>query len=157
MPELRDALAEGGFEDVSTYLQSGNVLLSTKGKAEGVARAVERLIEKRFGLDISVIVRTRAELVKVVERDPLADSADDPKRYQVTFLAKKLPREVALEISSTAVEPEQVVVSGREIYAWHPGGVGRSKLAAFLSGKKLGVPATARNWSTVTKLLELTS
>jgi uncharacterized protein (DUF1697 family) len=54
-------------------------------------------------------------------------------------------------------EPEQLVVSGREIYAWHPSGVARSKLWGRLAGRGLGVTATARNWATVTKLLELAS
>jgi uncharacterized protein (DUF1697 family) len=157
MPALREALTEAGFDDVQTYVQSGNVVLSSRASAATVARKVAGVAEDRFGLDIDVLVRTRAELAKVVERDPLGRVAKDPKRYQVTFLAEKPNAEVVKKLAAAAVEPEQLVHVGRELYAWHPNGVGRSKLAALLSGPQLGVTATARNWVTVTKLLEMAS
>ena len=155
MPRLREALEEAGYEDVATYVQSGNVVLSSSDSATKVARAVERLVEKEFGLKIPVVVRTRAQLAKVVERDPLAKVAKDPKRYQVSFLEKKPSAELVRKLEEVAAPTERVVADGREIYAWHPEGVARSKLWAMLAGKGLGVTATARNWTTVTKLLEL--
>ena len=155
MPELREALADAGFEDVQTYLQSGNVVLSSGASPQQVARKCERQIADRFGLDISVVVRTRAELAKVVKRNPLGKVATNPKRYQVSFLAGKLDPEVARKLEALAAPSERFVVDGREIYAWHPSGVARSKLWAALAGRGLGVTATARNWTTVTKLLEL--
>jgi uncharacterized protein (DUF1697 family) len=155
MPDLREELTEAGFDDVETYVQSGNVVLSSDASATTVARKVARVIKDRFGLDVDVLVRTRAELAKVVKRDPLGKVAKDPKRYQVTFLATKPKAQVVKKLAAAAVEPEQLVHNGRELYAWHPNGVGRSKLAALLSGPQLGVAATARNWATVTKLLEM--
>jgi uncharacterized protein (DUF1697 family) len=157
MPELRDALSEAGFDDVSTYLQSGNVVLTSAAKPEQTARRCERLIEDRFGLDVKVVVRTRAELARVVERNPLADVAKDPKRHQVSFLADKPSAETVRKLEAARAEPERLVVSGREIYAWHPSGVARSKLWALLAGQGLGVTATSRNWTTVTNLLDLAS
>ena len=82
--------------------------------------------------------------------------ADDPKRYQVSFLSETLAPAVKKELEAADVEPERVAVHGREIYAWHPGGVQRSPLVKLLTDEKLGVTATARNWNTVTKLLDLT-
>jgi uncharacterized protein (DUF1697 family) len=155
MPELREVLANAGFEQVQTYLQSGNVVLSTDVEAEQTARRCEQLIADRFRLDVKVVVRTRSELARVVRRNPLGDVAVNPKRYQVSFLAGKLPAATKRRLEDAVVEPEQLVVSGREIYAWHPEGVARSKLWSLLAGSGLGVTATARNWTTVTKLLEL--
>jgi uncharacterized protein (DUF1697 family) len=155
MPELRAALEAAGFEEVRTYVQSGNVVLSSRKSPEGVARGVERVIADRFGLNIEVVVRRRAELAGVVKRNPLGKVATEPRRYQVTFLAKAPGADVVKKLESSAVGGEQVVLAGRELYAWHPDGVGRSKLAALLAGKGLGVTATARNWATVTKLLAL--
>jgi uncharacterized protein (DUF1697 family) len=155
MPELREALAEAGFEDVKTYVQSGNIVLISKSKPEATARKVGRLIRDRFDLDIAVVARTAAELARVVKKNPLGDVAKDPKRYQVSFLAEKLKRETQRELEAAAVEQERVVFDGREIYAWHPAGVARSKLWAALASNKLAVDATARNWTTVTKLLEM--
>jgi uncharacterized protein (DUF1697 family) len=155
MPKLRDVLTDAGFEDVKTYVQSGNVVLSAKGSAEQVARKCERLVSAEFGLDIPVVARTRAQLAKVVERNPLGKVATDPKRYQVSFLTGKLPAEVVRKLEAVAAPTERFVVSGREVYAWHPAGVARSKLWAMLAGRDLGVTATARNWTTVTALLGL--
>jgi len=155
MPALREALEEAGSEDVRTYVQSGNVVLSSGASAKQAARDVERLIADRFGLEIAVVARTRNELAKVVDRNPLARVAKDPKRYQVSFLEAKPTAKVVRELEEVAAVKEKVVSIGREIYAWHPDGVARSKLWARLAGKDLGTTATARNWTTVTKLLEL--
>ena len=155
MPKLREALEEEGFEDVSTYVQSGNVVLSSKASAKKVGSEIERLITDRFGLDIDVVVRTRAELAKVVERNPLGKVAKNPKLYQVTFLEKAPGSQVLRKLEAAAVGKEQVEHVGRELYAWHPDGVGRSKLASLMSGTGLGVTGTARNWTTVTKLLAM--
>jgi uncharacterized protein (DUF1697 family) len=155
MPQLRDLLTAAGFEDVRTYLQSGNVVLSGKGTANKVAQECERLIGKHFGLDIPVVARTRAELAKIVQRDPLGKVAVDPKRYQVTFMTGKLGADAVRRLEAAAAPSERFVVSGREVYAWHPEGAARSKLWTVLAGRGLGVTATARNWTTVTNLLEL--
>jgi uncharacterized protein (DUF1697 family) len=155
MPQLRAALEDAGLEEVRTYLQSGNVVLTSRDSAAKVARTFERLIEKEFGLKIPVVVRTRAEVARVVKRNPLAKVAKNPKRYQVSFLEKKPSAELVRKLEAVAAPAERVVAKGREIYAWHPEGVARSKLWAALAGKGLGVTATARNWTTVTKLLEL--
>jgi uncharacterized protein (DUF1697 family) len=155
MPALREAFADAGFEDVQTYLQSGNVVLSTGAEAKTVARKCEAVIADRFELEIAVVVRTRAQLAAIVRRNPLGDVAKDPKRYQVSFLDRKPAAEVVRKLEALAAGGERLVGSGRELYAWHPKGVARSKLWAALAGRGLGVTATARNWTTVTKLLEL--
>ena len=155
MAKLRDALEDAGFAEVCTHLQSGNVVLESETKPEQTARTCERLIESEFGLAIDVVVRTPAELARVVKRNPLGKIANDPKRYQVSFLAGPLPAAAKRKLEDAVSGTEELVVSGREIYAWHPNGVARSKLWATLAGRGLGVTATARNWTTVTKLLEL--
>jgi uncharacterized protein (DUF1697 family) len=155
MPALRDALEESGFEEVSTYVQSGNVVLTSKASAKQVGSDVQRLIAGRFGLDVAVVVRTRAQLAAVVKRNPFGKVAKSPKLYQVTFLEKAPSAEVVRKLEAAAAGQEQVAHIGRELYAWHPDGVARSKLATLMSGKGLGVTGTARNWTTVTKLLEV--
>ena len=157
MPALREALAEAGFEDVQTYVQSGNVVLTSQTKPDAVARKCEKLIAERFGLEIPVLVRSRAQLARVVQRNPLAKVATEPKRYQVTFLSEKLPAKIVRELEDAAAGDEQVVIAGREVYAWHPKTIARSRLWSKLAGKGLGVTATSRNWATVEALLELAS
>jgi uncharacterized protein (DUF1697 family) len=155
MPALRELLEGHGHGDVRTYLQSGNVVLTSAASPARLERDLQRQISESAGFDVQVFVRTRDELAKIVARDPLGDVADDPKRYQVSFLSAKPERKVVRALAAEDVEPERVVVVGREVYAWHPGGVGRSPLAKLLTEKRLGVGATARNWATVTALLAL--
>jgi uncharacterized protein (DUF1697 family) len=155
MPKLREVLTSAGMKDVRTYVQSGNVVVSSRAHPDTLARKTERVIAEEFGFDVDVVARSRDELAEVVERNPLADVATNPKRYQVSFLAAE-PDPVKLEkIGALALESERLVAVGRELYAWHPEGVARSKLWAALACTGLGVTATARNWTTVTTLLEM--
>jgi uncharacterized protein (DUF1697 family) len=155
MPELRAALEAAGFRDVTTYVASGNVVLTSRASPQRVVADVHALIVKRFGFDISVLVRSHAELAEVVGRDPLAKGSVDPKRYLVTFMSGDLPQELVEKLRGVAAAEEQFVVVGREIYSWHPAGVGRSPLWERLAAKQVGLATTSRNWSTVTALLAM--
>jgi uncharacterized protein (DUF1697 family) len=155
MPALREVLATA-FSDVRTYVQSGNVVLVSGLPPEQVARDCEHLIEERFGFPVDVLVRTRDDLAEVVRRDPLGAVALDPKRYQVTFLETELDDAARAKLKELEAPGEPFLLAGRELYSWHPAGVGRSKLWARLaSDRRLGVTATARNWTTVTTLLKM--
>jgi uncharacterized protein (DUF1697 family) len=157
MAELRTLLTDAGYKDVRTYVQSGNVVLGSPAKPAEVERDLRALISERFGFDVPVVVRSRRQLKRVIELDPIDDAAGDPKRYQVTFLADKLPVDAATRFQERMIESERFVVRGREIYTWHPEGVARSKLAGAIADKGLGITATARNWTTVTTLLDMAS
>jgi uncharacterized protein (DUF1697 family) len=151
MPKLREVLEDAGFDDVQTYVQSGNVVLSTGKAAKQTARAVEKLIQKHFRLDVPVVARTKGELAAVVKSNPLEKVAEDPKRYQVTFFETKPDSKLIRKLDELAVEDERLAHSGREIYAWHPAGIARSKVWNELARSG----GTSRNWTTVTKLLDL--
>jgi uncharacterized protein (DUF1697 family) len=153
MPELRELLTEHGYGHVQTLVQSGNIVLTSRVSPKRLERDLQEQIAEDLGVDTPVIVRTRDELAEVVQRDPLGRVADNPKRYQVTFLASAPDPAAARAAEAVDVAPEELVVHGREVYTWHPGGVQRSKANVAIA-KHLGT-GTARNWNTVTKLLEL--
>ena len=155
MADLRELLEEAGYEDVRTHLQSGNVVLSSTLSPRKLEAQLERQLAKGLGLDVQVLVRTRADLARVVALDPLGKVVTNPSRYLVSFLSKPLPARVARELEAAEIAPARLVIEGRELYAWYPGGVQRAPLAKLLDDKRLGVVSTARNWNTVTKLLEL--
>jgi uncharacterized protein (DUF1697 family) len=155
MAELRELLAGLGYRDARTLVQSGNIVLTAERRPDELAEELERAIANEFGVSTPVVVRTREELAAVVAFDPLGDLADSHKLYQVSFLSAEPAPEALAEIAEVDVEPERFVHRGREIYAWHPDGIQRSRLAKLLSDKRLGVKVTARNWRTTTKLLEL--
>ncbi|MBV9819411.1 MAG: DUF1697 domain-containing protein [Solirubrobacterales bacterium] len=157
MADLRALLSDAGYDDVRTYVQSGNIVLGSPARPPTVERELRLLISAQFGFEVPVVVRSRAQLAAIVERNPFGDVADDPKRYQVSFLDDQPPAELIDTLRTIARETERVQVHGREIYAWHPDGVARSKLWSRLAGPALGVTATARNWTTVTTLLQMAS
>ncbi|MGH3761545.1 DUF1697 domain-containing protein [Actinophytocola sp.] len=152
MADLRSWLAELGYEDVRTLLQSGNAVFRTPKRPATVQRELEARLAEHAGFTIDCVVRTADELRTVVEADPLGSIADDGSRYMVMFLgAEPKPPDFAPD----AFAPELFHVGGREVYFWVPDGVRNSKvLAAFPAGK--GDVATVRNWNTVTKLLAMT-
>ncbi len=155
MASLRELLAAIGYETVRTYLQSGNVVLDSSVRGKALERALEQQLADGLGFGVDVFVRSRAELHAIVARNPLEAAATDPSRYLVTFLKEKPSATLAKQIAAIDLAPERVVAGGREIYSWHPNGVARSDLAKQLTERALGSTATARNWKTIEKLLEL--
>jgi uncharacterized protein (DUF1697 family) len=151
MADVRDAL--NGYEDVVTHGQSGNVVLTAKASGRALERELEELLVQELGLTTRVMVRSGKELAAVVKRNPLSDVAENPSRYLVTFLADK-PAAERVKALRGDFGSEQAVLHGREVYSWHPEGLQRSKLATLLADG-LGTVGTARNWNTVTKLLDL--
>jgi uncharacterized protein (DUF1697 family) len=155
MKELAPALAELGLEDVVTYIQSGNVVFRAKaGPRAKLVSQVETQIESAFSLDVTVMLRTPAELAKVIDANPFDD---DAATLHVAFLDRKPAKAAIARLDPDRSPPDDFAVRGTEIYLRFPNGYGRTKLGADYFERTLGVRATARNWRTVTKLLELAS
>jgi len=156
MAQLRQLLEGLGYTDVATLLQSGNAVFTAREKSPAkVVKQLEKAIAEEFGFEVSVILRTRDELAAAIKANPLPGAEDAPSRFLVTFLSDVPEKKRVQEIDPKAYLPDEFRVLGREIYARFPNGIGNSKLATVLSKPWLGVTPTARNWSTVTKLLEL--
>ena len=157
MADLRALLEDMGYADVRTHLQSGNAVLTTRDPAAKVARAIEEGIAERMGLDVVVTVRTAGQMAKIVAADRLGDVADDPAKRMVIFLPARPSRQAVKAIEDMDFGDERVEVAGGEVYAWCPGGIGRSPLMAALGDPKLTPGGTARNWRTVSRLAEMTA
>ena len=155
MPDLREWFAGVGLESTRTYLQSGNVVVRSDRDSEELARLTEELIAERADLSVPVVVRTRDELADMLARDPFGAESLVEKLYQVTFLAHEPPQGLSDRVGALATDGERFAALGREWYAYHGAGVARSKLASAIAARNLGVTATARNWTTVRKLLTL--
>jgi len=155
MAQLRELLTERGYEDVRTHLQSGNVVLRAPARAVRLERDLAEAIEAQFGFAVPVIVRSAAQLDSVIADEPFGDAVTEPKLYQVSFLAGPAPAGTEQRLQALAAGAERVTVHGAEIYAWHPDGIGRSKLATALGLRTIGVVTTTRNFRTVRALAEL--
>lgn len=155
MADLRALLEELGYEDVRTHLQSGNAVLATGDRPAAVATAVEEGMAERFGMDVGAVVRTAKRLAAIVAADPLGEVADDPARRMVIFLPAAPDRAALRALAEEDFGDERFEASGLEVYAWCPGGIGRSRLMAALGDARLTPGGTARNWRTVTRLAEM--
>ena len=152
MAALRDALAAAGYPDARTYVQSGNVVLS--GAASTIETDLAAILSKEFGLTVPVIVRTGPQLAKVVSGNPFLRAEADPGRLLVGFLHDKPTKAAADAIDPHRADPDELRIVGREVYFWCPNGWGNSKVSNGLE-KALGTAMTARNWRTVTTLLDM--
>jgi uncharacterized protein (DUF1697 family) len=149
MADLRELMAELGYEDVRTVLASGNVVFSgSKAKAR---EKIERGLEQRFGFKVDVVLRTMDELHAVVADEPFGDAVDNETRYFVVFLPE---RPDVSSLDGVDVAPDAFAVGGREIYAWCPDGLQNSRLMKALGKPGIASTATVRNMATVKKLLE---
>ncbi|HEY3734525.1 MAG TPA: DUF1697 domain-containing protein [Streptosporangiaceae bacterium] len=165
MPALREVVTSLGHADVTTYIQSGNVVFSTgETDTAALAAALEKAIAAELGVPAAVVVLSRAELAAAVDANPYPDEPN-PKFVHAVFL----PREPAAEMADFVAAAQQAAaqkgsrdtarLTGRVLYLHTPDGLGRSELAVQL-GKARGPMAarqagTARNWATLTRLLAL--
>ncbi len=156
METLRETCAALEFQNVKTYINSGNLIFETvETDDEKLAAQIETAIETEFALKIKVIVRTIDEIKEIVENNPFAGQYDNDKDLHVFFLEEELPADKRALLLSNNTENERFAVQNREIYCHLRGSVLDSLMGKDYIGKKLKVAATARNWRTVNKVLEL--
>ncbi|MFZ5476065.1 MAG: DUF1697 domain-containing protein [Myxococcota bacterium] len=155
MAELRAMLASLGCTDVATYVQSGNAVLATTLPTDELTARIEAALGRYMGRPIATTLRTEADLRRVVERNPFPELVSQPSLLCVTFLSRTPTAPELAPLYGADFGEERFHVAGAEIYTWHPGGQGRSALAAALGKLRLPGAVTTRNWSTVTKLLEM--
>jgi uncharacterized protein (DUF1697 family) len=153
MPELKQVYVDLGFDDVETYIRSGNVVFGSDDPPDVVRHRIESGIVERLGMSIDVVVRTHDELASVVERNPFPDA--DPKHLHVVFLAEPMPGELTARLAEQDFGSDEYAPDGREVYLHLPNGFGRSRLATRMSALRAPVVGSVRNWRTVTKLSDL--
>ena len=156
MADLRTELMNQGLQKVSTYIASGNVVADSSLGSVELAELVRATIRDSFGLEIPVLVRTRAELVSVAERSPF-DHITDYSKLAITFLDTEPSPFDVTALRTANPEPEQFVIDGTTMYAYYPNGLGQTKLAPTLIDRKLKTVSTTRNLNTVLKLIELSA
>jgi uncharacterized protein (DUF1697 family) len=156
MAELRELYASLGFDPVRSYIQSGNVVFGGgRGTAAALARTIEEAISAQFGFDVPVILRTAAELDRVVRGNPFVAEGADLARLHVTFLAQPPSAQAAADFAAYRVGPDELRLVGREAYLHCPGGLGDTKLTPTFLERSLGSASTTRNWRTVNTVLEM--
>ena len=153
MELLRAMLGELGFGDVATYIQSGNVVLTSDGTVGVVSEAIEGAFSGAFGFSSRPTVRSLDEWLRVIEEDPFAEVRSEGKQLHAVLVDEQ-PSEGAIDALRGVAGTEELVLKDGVLYLYTPDGFGRSKVAESLD-KLLKVPWTARNWNTVLKLREM--
>ena len=158
MDQLRKAFEELGFENVATYVQSGNVVFRSPKKAsEQLSGKIEEMLLRRFSMSVPVIVRTAKEVDEVLRNNPfLKERGTDVTRLHVTFLSHTPQKAAVRGLDAIAAGPDRFHCRGQEIYLYCPNGFAGTKLSINAFEKVLAVGATTRNWNTVNKLHEMT-
>jgi uncharacterized protein (DUF1697 family) len=150
MADLRPLVESLGYSDVRTYIQSGNVVFKSRPKL--TAHALESAITERFGLAITVVLRTSDALAQAIHAMPFP--AVEAKSVHVGFMANRPEPARVAGLDAAPFLPEEFAIIGSEVFLHLPTGMARTKLPSYLD-RQLKVATTLRNWATVTKLAEL--
>jgi uncharacterized protein (DUF1697 family) len=157
MADLRSLVADLGYLEVRTLLNSGNVIFRVPGAARGdPAGRIERAIVSRLGVSTRVTVLTAAELAAIVHDNPLLKVASNPSCLLVSVLSNPDDRARLEPLLRQVWAPEAMALGPRVCYLWCPSGILESRLAEAVNGL-LRDAATARNWATILKLHDLVS
>ena len=154
MVMLRSTATGCGFSEVQTYIQSGNVVFTSRLGAAKVIAKLHDAILTECGIDTRVVLRTAADLAAIVKKNPFLAQGVDEKLLHVSFLYdESAPTLDAVDAAVYA--PDEIALAGTHAYVYVPNGLGRSKLANESMLRKLGLMGTTRNWRTVTTLAEM--
>src|SRR5882757_1826599 len=156
MKELVAMFAKAGCIDVTTYIQSGNVVFCAEDKVvEGLSAGIAKQVEARFGLRVPVVLRTAAEIDAVIRANPFLKAGASEEMLHVSFLADSPGKDLVAGLDAGRSKPDVFAVVGREIYMQLVNGVSGTKLTNAYFDSKLKTVSTMRNWRTVLKLAEM--
>ena len=154
MKPLREAAQANGFPDLVTYIQSGNLIFSADGDEAEVETKIEALIDEEFGLKAIAIARTADHFERIASANPFPDAV--PKLLHLCLSKHPAKPDCAVLLGERARDGERIAMAGGEVWIdFADSGVARSKLTPSAIDKAAGSTATARNWNTVRKLIEL--
>lgn len=158
MTDLKELFEAQGFQNVQTYIQSGNVIFYSKEKSiEKLENVIQTAIRKKFGFDVGILVITPDKIGYVLKNNPFIKKKKEIDRLYVTFLSKQPSAENIKKFSSIDYSPEEYEIEEQLVYLYVPNGYGKAKLNNNLFENKLKVEATTRNWKTINKLWELSN
>ena len=156
MRELCSLCGELGWQDVQSYIQSGNLVFKANAKPAKLETELEQAIERHLGLSIPIIVRAAAVWPDYVRDNPYPDASQSEPNHVMLALSKSPPKaDAAAKLHERAASGERIVQVGAALWVHYGGGVAKSKLSPALFDRLVGSPVTARNWRTVLKLQEM--
>lgn len=146
------------FPDITTFIQSGNVIFKSNEKLSDIefAKKIEEAIYKQFGFEVPVIVRSKDEMKQIISANPfLKEENIDAKKLHLTLLSEIPDKKNVESIEKLDFAPDKFLIRGKEIYLYITNSYGETKISNNFFEKKLKVKATTRNWNTIYKLSEM--
>jgi uncharacterized protein (DUF1697 family) len=155
MAELRDLLKNAGFQNVQTYIQSGNVIFQSSEKAKELETKIQNLISIQFGFEVSVIIKSNKELQSILDASPFSK---EKKEKSYFIMLNRIPESnLVEEVDQLQYENEEIVIKKDGLYFYCSTGFGKTKFNMNTYERKLKVTGTARNYNTMLKLLSLSA
>lgn len=158
MADLTLLFKDLGFSDVVTYIQSGNVIFSNPADLPGndISFKIEKAIFERFSYVVPVMLRTVQEIKNFTVINPFINEENfEPSKMAVILLHEECTPEQIQKVIDIDYPPDKFKIIGREIFIYCPDGFGKTKLYTNFFEKKMGVSGTARNWKTITSILQI--
>lgn len=157
MEALKELCIALHFQNIQTYIQSGNIVFQTKKTAsEELEKEISKGIATKFGFDVPVILIELTEWEDILSANPfLKDETKDNTYFHISFLSKNPSHEDFTKIEAVRYAPDEFYLVGRAIYLYCPNGYGNSKLTNNFFEHKLNLVATTRNWKTSNELLRI--
>jgi uncharacterized protein (DUF1697 family) len=158
MADLAALYSNLGLIKPETFIQSGNVIFSSDKEltSDDLAVEIEKAINIRYGYNVPAMIRTVPEMKSIISSNPyLVESDFDPAKMAVIFLHDSPTDSQKQKVADVNYPPDKFKISGNEIYTFCPNGFGRTKIYTNFFENKMKVTGTARNWKTVTTILEL--
>jgi uncharacterized protein (DUF1697 family) len=156
MPALKECFELGGFEDVTTYIQSGNVLFRATGSTSALANRIEKMLTKTFDYQATAVVRSRTQMRSTVEKAPRGFGAE-PKRYlcDVAFLKEPLTASSALKEVPLREEVDEAWAGRGALYLRRLSSRATQSRINRIASLPIYKNMTLRSWSTTTRLLAM--
>lgn len=153
MTELRSLCGEIGWDDVRSYIQSGNLVFSASAKPARLEAELEKSIERHFGLQVPVLVRTTEDWRVYTKSNPFPKASLNEPNLVGLALSKRTPDPKAAEkLRERAADGERLTQVGDALWIHFKNGSARSKLSPALLDRIVGSTVTVRNWRTVLKI-----
>jgi len=157
MDTLKTVLENAGFQNVQTYIQSGNVFVDSEEEhGASVGFKIKQEIFKELGLEVPVVVINKDDLEACLKNNSYLKEKDcDTKKLYVAFISKELSSGALNDLKISQFKPDEAAIDKSRIYIKYAVGAGKTRLDQKYIEKKLNVVATIRNWNTVSTLLEM--
>lgn len=155
MKELKALFQKGGFQNVMTYIQSGNIVFGSEETTKNLEKNIADIIKNHYGFEVPVLVLTEENIGKIIKNNPYNNGKKDITKLHVTLLDDTPDAKLLASTRDEKYQSDEFTIDEKIIYLYCPDGYGMTKFSTMFFEKKLGVTATTRNWKTIEALQKL--